>query len=80
MISRRRAKVAALTASCAALAVLGAASSAMASNTPATTTGQIKACYKTGSTLPPLDHITTTGACPTGDSALTYYHGVRRPR
>lgn len=71
MISRRRVKTAAVTAACAALTVVGAASSAMASNSPATATGQIKACYQTSGSLPPLDHI-TKGACPKGDSTLAW--------
>jgi hypothetical protein len=70
MSTRRQLSVAAVTVSCAALAVLGVGSGALASNI--TTSGQIKACYKTGATLPPLDHIGTTRACPTGDSSLTW--------
>ncbi len=70
MSTRRRLSVTAVTVSCAALAVLGVGSGALASNL--TTSGQIKACYKTGATLPPLDHIATTGSCPTGDSSLTW--------
>ena len=73
MIIRRRLHVAAITAFCATLAMLGASTGAMASsNTTAATTGQIKACYKTSGSLPPLDHIATTGTCPTGDSSLTW--------
>lgn len=71
MTSRRRLRVSVITASCAALAVLGAGSGAMAS-THATTTSQIKACYKTSGSLPPLDHIATTGKCPAGDSTVTW--------
>ena len=70
MSTRRRLSVTAVTVSCAALAVLGVGSGALASNL--TTSGQIKACYKTGATLPPLDHIATTGSCPTGDSSLIW--------
>ncbi len=70
MSTRRQLSVAAVTVSCAALAVLGVGSGALASNI--TTPGQIKACYKTGATLPPLDHVATTGSCPTGDSSLTW--------
>ena len=69
MITRRRLSVAAITASCAALAVLSAGSGALASSN---TTSPIKACYKTSGSLPPLDHIAATGACPTGDSTLTW--------
>jgi hypothetical protein len=68
MSTRHRLAVAAVTA--AALTVLGAGSGALASNV--TSTGQIKACYKTGAALPPLDHIATTGNCPTGDSSLVW--------
>ena len=70
MSTRRRLFVAAVTVTSAALTVLGIGSGALASNAP--TTGQIKACYKTGATLPPLDHIATTGTCPTGDSSLVW--------
>src|SRR5580693_5816904 len=70
MSTRRRLSVTTVTVSCAALAVLGVGSGALASNL--TTSGQIKACYKTGATLPPLDHIATTGTCPTGDSSLAW--------
>lgn len=70
MNARRRLSATAITVSCAALALLGVGSSAMASNT--VTSGQIKACYKTGSTLPPLDHIATSGTCPAGQSTLTW--------
>lgn len=72
MITRRRLSVAAITASCAAIALLGAGSGAMASSNPAATAGQTKACYKNGASLPPLDHIATTGTCPTGDSSLSW--------
>jgi hypothetical protein len=71
MITRRRLSVAAITASCAALAVLAAGGGAMASS-HATSTPQIKACYKTSGSLPPLNHIATTGKCPTGDSTLAW--------
>jgi hypothetical protein len=70
MITHRRLFVAAVTVTSAALTVLGIGTGALASNAPAT--GQIKACYKTGATLPPLDHIATTGTCPTGDSSLAW--------
>ena len=70
MITHRRLSVAAVTVTSAALTVLGIGSGALASNAP--TTGQIKACYKNGATLPPLDHIATTGTCPTGDSSLVW--------
>lgn len=70
MSTRRRLAVAAVTVTSAALTVLGIGSGALASNAP--TTGQIKACYKIGATLPPLDHIATTGTCPTGDSSLVW--------
>ena len=43
---------------------------ALASNVAAPS--QIKACYKTGATLPPLTHIATSGKCPTGNSALIW--------
>ena len=70
MITHRRLAVAAVTVTSAALTVLGIGSGALASNAP--TTGQIKACYKNGATLPPLGHIATTGTCPTGDSSLVW--------
>jgi hypothetical protein len=70
MSIRRPLSVAAVTVTCATLAVLAVGSGALASNV--TTSGQIKACYKTTTTLPPLDHIATTGSCPTGDSSLTW--------
>ena len=70
MSTRRRLSVTTVTVSCAALAVLGVGSGALASNL--TTSGQIKACYKTGATLPPLTHVATSGKCPTGNSALTW--------
>jgi hypothetical protein len=69
MSTRGRLSVAAVTVTCATLAVLGVGTSALASNA---TSNSIKACYKTGATLPPLDHIGTTGTCPTGDSSLTW--------
>ena len=70
MNTRRRLAVAAVTVNSAALTMLGVGSGALASNAP--TTNQIKACYKNGATLPPLDHIATTGTCPTGDSSLVW--------
>jgi len=70
MSTRRRLAVAAVTVTSAALTVLGIGSGALASSAPAT--NQIKACYKNGDTLPPLDHIATTGTCPTGDSSLVW--------
>jgi hypothetical protein len=80
MITHRRLSAAAITASCAALAVLGTASGAAASSN-VTTTGQIKACYKASGSLPPLDHIASTGPCPAGDSSLTWNQtGPRGPR
>lgn len=77
MISRRWLRVSAITASCAALTVLTVGSGAMASSN-GTTTSQIKACYKTSGSLPPLDHVATTGKCPTGDSTLTWNKAGRR--
>ena len=80
MITRRRLTVAAITASCAAIALLGVGSGAMASINPTTSTGQIKACYETSGSLRPLDHIVTTGKCPPGDSSLTWNQtGPRGP-
>ena len=67
---RRPASVAAVTVTCASLAVLAVGSSALASNRA--TSGQIKACYQAGTTLPPLDHIATAGSCPAGDLSLTW--------
>ena len=70
MNTRRWISVSAATVACGALAVLGVGGVALASNTAST--GQIKACYKTGTTLPPLDHIATSRTCPTGDTSLTW--------
>ena len=66
---RRWLSVAAVTVASTALALAGAGSDALASNTA---TGTIKACYKTGTALVPLDHVGSTVACPTGDSTLTW--------
>jgi hypothetical protein len=70
MSTRRRFAIATVTVASAALTVLGIGSGALASSAP--TTNQIKACYKNGATLPPLDHIATTGTCPTGNSSLVW--------
>lgn len=70
MTHRRRLGIAAVTVTSAALAILGVGGGALASNVAAP--GQIKACYKTGATLPPLTHIATSGKCPTGNSALIW--------
>jgi len=70
MPNRRRLGIAAVTVTSAALAILGVGEGALASNVA--TPGQIKACYKTGATLPPLTHIATSGKCPTGNSALIW--------
>jgi hypothetical protein len=69
MNTRRWLSVAAVTVASAALALVGVGSDALASNTA--TTGTIKACYKTGTALVPLNHL-GTGACPTGDTTLTW--------
>jgi hypothetical protein len=76
MIIRRRARVAAVTVASAALAVLGVGGNALASSAaghvkPAVAS-QIKACYKTSGSLPPLDHIATSKTCPSGDTSLTW--------
>jgi hypothetical protein len=70
MSTRRRITVAAVTVASAAITMLGIGGGALASNAPAT--NQIKACFKNGVTLPPLDHIAPTGTCPTGDSSLVW--------
>ena len=70
MTNRRRLGIAAVTVTSAALAILGVGGGALASNVAAP--GQIKACYKTGTTLPPLTHIATSGKCPTGNSTLIW--------
>jgi hypothetical protein len=70
MTNRRRLGIAAVTVTSAALAILGGGGGALASNVAAP--GQIKACYKTGATLPPLTHIATSGTCPTGNSTLIW--------
>ena len=66
---RRWLSVAAVTIASATLALVGVGSDALASNT---TTGTIKACYKTGTALVPLSHVGSSVACPTGDTALTW--------
>src|SRR5690348_10712667 len=66
---RRWLSVAAVTIASATLALVGVGSDALASNT---TTGTIKACYKTGTALVPLSHVGSAVACPTGDTALTW--------
>ena len=70
MNTRRWLSVAAVTIASATLALAGVGSDALASNTA--TTGTIKACYKTGTALVPLNHVGNSVACPTGDSALTW--------
>ena len=78
MNTRRWLSVAAVTFASASLALVGAGGDALASNTAAT--GQIKACYKTGTTLVPLGHVGHSVACPAGDSALTWNKaGLRGP-
>lgn len=67
---RRWLSVAAVTIASATLTLAGVASDALASNTA--TTGTIKACYKTGTALVPLNHVGNSVACPTGDSSLTW--------
>ena len=62
--------LAAITIASATLALAGAGSDALASNTAATPA--IKACYKTGTALVPLNHVGNSVACPAGDSALTW--------
>ena len=70
MNTRRWLSVAAVTIASATLALAGVGSDALAGNTAAT--GTIKACYKTGTALVPLNHVGNSVACPTGDSALTW--------
>ena len=70
MNTRRRLSMAAITMACATFGLVGAGSGALASSTAAT--GTIKACYKTGTALVPLNHIGGTVKCPTGDSSLTW--------
>ena len=77
MLTRRRATVAAVTVASAALAVLGVSGNALASNAAAShakpaVASQIKACYKTSGSLPALDHIAASKACPTGDTSLSW--------
>jgi hypothetical protein len=67
---RRRLGTAAMTMACATLCLVGVGSGALAGSTA--TTGTIKACYKSGTALVPLDHVGNSVACPTGDSALTW--------
>ena len=82
MNTRRWLSVAAITVASATLALAGAGSDALASNIAAT--GQIKACYKTGTALVPLGHVGNSVACPAGDSTLTWNmvgpQGRRGPR
>jgi hypothetical protein len=70
MNTRRWLGMAAVTIASATLALVGVGSDALASNTAAT--GTIKACYKTGTALVPLNHVGNSVKCPTGDSALTW--------
>ena len=70
MNTRRWLSVAAVTITSATLALTGVGSDALASNTAAT--GTIKACYKTGTALVPLNHVGNSVVCPKGDSALTW--------
>ena len=70
MNTRRWLSVAAVTIASATLALAGVGSDALASSTA--TTGTIKACYKTGTALVPLNHVGNAVACPTGDTALTW--------
>jgi hypothetical protein len=70
MNTRHGLTVAAVTIASATLALAGAGSDALASSTAAT--GTIKACYKTGTALVPLNHVGNSVACPTGDSTLTW--------
>jgi hypothetical protein len=70
MNNRRWLSVAAITVASATVALVGVGSDALASNSAAT--GTIKACYKTGTALVPLNHVGSSVACPTGDSALTW--------
>jgi hypothetical protein len=69
MNTRRWLSMAAVTIASATLALAGVGSDALASNTA---TGTIKACYKTGTALVPLNHVGNSVKCPTGDSALTW--------
>jgi hypothetical protein len=71
MNTRRWLSVAAVTLASATLALAAVSSDALASSS-STTTGTIKACYKTGTALVPLNHVGNSVACPTGDSALTW--------
>jgi hypothetical protein len=71
MNTRRWLSVAAVTLASATLAFATVGSDALASSST-TTTGTIKACYKTGTALVPLNHVGNSVACPTGDSALTW--------
>jgi hypothetical protein len=70
MNTRRWLSVAAVTIASATLALAGVGSDALASNTAGT--GTIKACYKTGTALVPLNHVGSAVACPSGDSTLTW--------
>lgn len=70
MNTRRRLSMAAISMVTATLGLVGVGSGALASNTAAT--GTIKACYKTGTALVPLNHVGNSVACPPGDSALTW--------
>jgi hypothetical protein len=70
MNTRRWLSVAAVTIASATLALVGVGSDALASNTAAT--GTIKACYKTGTALVPLNHVGSSVVCPKGDSTLTW--------
>lgn len=72
MNTRRLLSVAAVAAASAMLALAGAGGDALASNGNAAATSQIKACYKTGSTPVPLNHISNSATCPAGNTTLTW--------
>jgi len=69
----------AVAAACALVAVLGAGSDALASNTarhprshPAAATTTIKACYQKGQPLATMKRVASTAACPSGYTSLTW--------
>jgi hypothetical protein len=71
----------------AVVAVLGAGGVATASSSPAgakadtTTTGTIKACYKTSTSPSTISHVPTSATCPSGNTTLTWNQvGPRGPQ
>jgi hypothetical protein len=74
-------RVGAVIVSGAALTVLGAGGVASANGSPATTSGTIKACYKTTTSPSTIKRIPGSSTCPSGNSTLTWNQsGPRGPQ